>query len=150
MKTQACVLSVLLALTGAGASLAPTQAQASDTCARISTFDIAPRKQDLHRAILIGVDGGMPGPLDSTSWRIEPGRHVLKLAEAIDAREFSPAQQRDRDGRRSNRYKTLEIDAEPGITYRVAAKFIRSKRLDIRGGGYWEPVIWKESAESCR
>lgn len=150
MKSRVHLLAALIALSCTSPGLRPAHAESSDTCARISTFDIAPRKQDLHRAVLIGVDGGMPGPLDSTSWRIEPGRHVIKLAEAVDAREFSPAQQRDRDGRRADRYKTIEIDAEPGITYRLAAKFIRSGRLDIRGGGYWEPVVWKESAEPCR
>lgn len=150
MRPATCVLVGLIALASASLSSRPAQAQTADSCARISTFDIAPRKQDLHRAILIGVDGGMPGPLDSTSWRITPGRHVVKLAEAIDGREFSPAKQRDRDGRRGHRYKTIEIDAEPGITYRIAAKFIRSKRLDVRQGGYWEPVVWKETVESCR
>lgn len=124
-------------------------ASAAASCARISTFDVAPRSQNLHRAILIAVDGAMPGPLDASSWRITPGKHTIKLAEAVDAREFSALKQRDRDGRHADRYKTIEIDAKPGITYRLAAQFHREHRLQIRDGRYWAPVVWKEVSESC-
>lgn len=125
-------------------------AAADDRCARISTFDVAPRKQQLFPAVLIAVDGRLPGPSNAASWRLEPGRHVLKVAEAIDPKRFTPLQNRERDGRNPDRYKTLEIDAQPGITYRLAARFHVDRRDDMRSGGYWEPVIWKESAESCR
>lgn len=122
-----------------------------DRCARISTFDIAPRKQKLYPAVLIAVDGRLPGPTSASSWRLEPGPHTLTVAEAIETHEFSGVQLRQRDGReRRDRYKTLQITAEPGITYRLAAQFKPDARTSIRDGAYWEPVIWKQSAESCR
>ena len=141
-----------LALTALGAtSLHSASAQAADTgtCARISTFDNAPRRQNLHRAVLVAVDGGMPGPLDASSWRITPGKHTIKLAEAVDGREFSALKQYERDGHQPDRYKTIEIDAKPGVTYRLAAEFQRAHRLQIRDGQYWQPVVWKETPESC-
>jgi hypothetical protein len=136
------ILFALLAGSMAGA------AQAS-SCARVSTFDSAPRSQQLFPAVLIAVDGELPGPTGAESWRITPGRHVLKVAEAIEPNRFTAPQNRERDGRNSDRYKTLEIDAQPGVTYRLAARFHHDRRHPMREGKYWEPVIWKESPESC-
>lgn len=118
-------------------------------CARVSVVDVAPRAQKLYPAVLIELDGALPGTMTSETWRITPGKHTLKVAEAIAPHEFNMVQLRQRDGRFSDRYKTLEIVAEPGITYRLAAKFHPDQRQKIRSGDYWEPVIWKESRESC-
>ena len=131
------------------ALLLPALAVAADSCARISTFDIAPRTEKLFPAVLIEVDGGLPGPTSAETWRLSPGKHTLKVAEAIASYEFNAVQLRQRDGRQLNRYKTLDIVAEPGITYRLSAKLIMDKRHKIRTGEYWQPVIWKESPEPC-
>lgn len=122
---------------------------AASSCARVSTFDVAPRTDKLYRAVLIAVDDKTPGPALSDSYRITPGRHVLKVAEAIDSKQFIGAQNRERDGRRSDRYKLLEIDAEAGYTYFLAARFHVDRRNEIRSGAYWEPVIWKQREVSC-
>jgi hypothetical protein len=135
-------LLALLALT------LPLRLQAS-SCARVSTFDSAPRAQQLFAAVLIAVDGRLPGPSGAQSWRIQPGKRVLKVAEAIEPNRFTPLQNRERDGRRADRYKTLEIDAEPGITYRLAVRFHSDRRNPMRSGEYWEPVVWKQSSEPC-
>ena len=131
------------------AGLALNGAASADSCARISTFDSAPRSQQLFPAVLIAVDGKLPGPIGVESWRITPGKHVLKVAEAIEPNRFTFTQNRDRDGRNTDRYKTLEIDAQPGITYRLAVRFYPDRRNPMREGRYWEPVIWKESPEPC-
>ncbi|MBD8527957.1 PDZ domain-containing protein [Pseudomarimonas arenosa] len=121
------------------------------SCARVSTFDVSPRTQELHRAVLIAIDGELPGPLSAATFRITPGKHVLKVAEAIDGYEFTPVQLRQRNRQMLDvRYKELELVAEPGITYRLAAKLHRDQRHQIYSGNYWEPVIWKESPEPCR
>ena len=121
------------------------------SCGRISVFDVAPRNQQLHRAVLIAVDGELPGPTSSDVFRLTPGRHVLRVAEAIDAHQFNDLQRLTRDRRRGDdRYKELEIDVQPGITYRLAAKFNYDQRNSIRDGAYWDPVIWKEVPETCR
>jgi hypothetical protein len=131
-------------------AMLPTAAVAQDTCARVSTFDVASRSQNLFAAVLIAIDGQLPGPVNADSWRIQPGKHTLKVAEAIDANRFSPPQNRERDGRQHDRYKTLTIEAEAGLTYRLAARFYPDKRNDMRGGGYWEPEIWSTKAEACK
>jgi hypothetical protein len=148
MRTTSRFPTLLLAALAAfaGADLVA----AADRCARVSTFDSAPRRQQLFPAVLIAVDGALPGPTTAVSWRLSPGRHVLTVAEAIEPRRFTPLQNRERDGRNAQRYKTLEIDAKPGITYRLAVRFHADRRDDMRRGDYWEPVIWKESPEPCR
>lgn len=135
----------------ANASLAATTGgDGVSRCARISVFDIAPRSRQLHRAVLIAVDGRLPGPSDSTSYRVTPGKHVLTVAEAIDSRRFSLVQGSQRSRLGDERYKKLEIDVQPGITYRLAARFNLEARGNVRSGEYWDPVIWKESPETCR
>lgn len=135
----------------AGAALAATSAGDSESnCGRVSTFDIAPRSQRLYQAMLIAIDGEAPGPAGTHSFRLEPGTHRLTVAEAIDARQFDPIALRQRDGRHPDRYKEIEIVVQPGVTYRLAARFHIEERNSIRDGAYWEPVIWRESPEACR
>lgn len=135
----------------ANASLAGTAGgDGVSSCARISVFDIAPRSQQLHRAVLIAVDGRLPGPSDSTSYRVTPGKHVLTVAEAIDSRRFSMVQGHQRSRLGDERYKKLEVDVQPGITYRLAARFHSEVSSNVRTGEYWDPVIWKENPETCR
>jgi hypothetical protein len=134
----------------AQASLAAEGGDGSSSCGRISVFDIAPRSQQLYRAVLIAVDGKLPGPADLDTRRLTPGRHVLRVAEAIDSRRFADVQQFLRSRQNRDRYKEIELDVQPGITYRLAARFITEERHSIRDGAYWEPVIWKETPEPCR
>ncbi|MGQ0799362.1 MAG: hypothetical protein ACT4NL_04505 [Pseudomarimonas sp.] len=126
-----------------------TRASAGDSCARVSTFDVGARGDNLFAAVLISVDGELPGPTHADSWRIEPGPHTLSVAEAIDSNRFSAINNRARDGSQGNRYKELTLVAEAGMTYRLAARFHPDKANQVRGGGHWEPVIWKTSAEAC-
>jgi hypothetical protein len=134
----------------ANASLAASgDGDGESSCARVSVFDIAPRSQRLYRAVLIAVDGKLPGPTSSEVYRLTPGRHRLTVAEAIDPRQFGDIQRLQRD-RGRDRYKELEVDVQAGITYRLAARFHIEERNSIRDGAYWEPVIWKETAERCR
>ena len=137
------------ALTTALALPFSAQVRADDSCGRVSTFDVAPRKQHLYPAVLIAVDGQLPGPTGADSYRLTPGKHTLKVAEAIDPRQFSTLQNRERDGRAYNRYKTLQIVVEPGTTYMLAARFHRDRRDDMRGGAYWEPEIWTTKSVPC-
>ena len=135
----------------AQASLAAT-AEGDDMsrCGRISVFDIASRRQQLYRAVLIAIDGKLPGPASSESYRLEPGTHTLTVAEAIDSHKFSATQVFERGRLGRERYKTLTVEVQPGITYRLASRFHPEERGRIRDGAYWEPTIWKESPEACR
>lgn len=129
---------------------APAMAAASDGCGRISTFDAAPRAQQIHPAVLIAIDGRLPGPTGSDSFRLTAGRHVLTVAEAIDARQFTAVQQYQRDRGARDRYKTFEIDVKPDTTYRLGARLITERRGDIADNAYWEPVLYGQFQERCR
>lgn len=116
-------------------------------CARISTFDVAPRQQNLHGAIVTTIDGGLPGPHDANSYRVTPGQHVLKVTERIESRYLTF---NDRLRNSSDRYKTLEIDTPVNTTTMIAARLIPGKSGEWQNGAYWEPVAWKQIAEPCR
>jgi hypothetical protein len=133
-----------------GAGAGRVAGDPASSCARVTTFHAAPRSRDLYPARLLAIDGELPGPSAQDSFRIEPGRHVLTVAEIIDEREFSPIanQQRSRHGRQLVR--TIEIDARPGVTYLLSAQLLRDRRGSILDAGYWQPVLWKERAEPCR
>jgi hypothetical protein len=135
------------ALAAIALSTAASPALADSTCARISSFDTAPRGQSLYGAVVISINGRLPTG-DDTS-RVEPGRHVLQVAEAIDANRFTDLELRARDGRRGERYKELVIDAQAGITYRVAARLKTGKDVNVINNTHWEPVVWSEAAEPC-
>lgn len=136
----------------AGAQLAAPAAGDSDsTCGRISVFDVAPRKSHVYPAVLIALGGEVPGPAGNDAYRVRPGRHELTVAEAIDPEQFTSLARVTRDRRSDpDRYKTLVIDVQPGITYRLGAQFHLDERHSIRDGEYWDPVIYTEVAEPCR
>lgn len=120
----------------------------ASACGRISVFGDAPRSQDLHAAKLVTVDGRLPGPTDAAAFRLDPGEHTLTVSEGIESRYLS-FNERLRNAQ-SNRYKTLTIRVEPGTTYFLAARLNKDKVSEWKDGAYWDPVIWKEVAESCR
>jgi hypothetical protein len=134
----------------AAASDGRVPADPDSSCARVSTFDVAPRSRDLYPARLLAVDGELPGPSAQDSFRIQPGRHVLTVAEVIDAREFSPIANQQRSRHSRQLVRTIEIDARPGVTYLLAARLLDDRRGSILDAGYWQPVLWKERAEPCR
>ena len=136
------------AASGATAPAAAATAEAAvRDCARISDFDVAPRQQALHGAIIISIDGSLPGPHGATSFRVRPGPHVLQVAERIESR-YLPFNDRLRNS--SDRYKTLRVDVPPNTTTLVAARLIPDKVNNWQNGAYWEPVAWKQAAEACR
>ena len=118
-------------------------------CGRISTFDNAPRQQQLHGATLIDIDSRQTPMSGQTSVRVSAGRHILKVGEKIDLRYLGFGQRlRDRGG--SERYKTITVDVEADTTYFLAAKINAEHRNEWRDGLYWDPVIWSTSKENCR
>lgn len=131
------------ALGGAAAGAVPTAAATHAGCGRISTFHVAPRSERLYPARLLSIDGAIPGPGDQDTYRLAPGRHLLEVAEDIDAQDLPTAFSRRRAvlGR-----KRLEVVVEPGTTHLVAARLVDT----LGGRDYWEPVVWKTLAEDCR
>jgi membrane-associated protease RseP (regulator of RpoE activity) len=131
--------------TTAATTTAGTPSDASG-CGHISDFDMAPRQQKLHAARIISIDGVSPGPTGSTSFRVSAGAHSVKVAEAIESRYLSF----NARVRSSNAYyKTLRIDVPPDTTVMVAARLNEDKRSEPKDGEFWDPVAWKQVAESC-
>lgn len=124
-------------------------ASAAQGCGRVNIFDVAPRQRDLHAAVLISIDGERSPFEGQTTFRLSAGRHELKVAERIDSRYLS-FNDRLRNSDPDSRYKTLSIEVAPNTTYQLAARLNENKRNAWRDGAYWDPVIWSETAETCR
>jgi PDZ domain-containing protein len=124
-------------------------ADTSQGCGRINDFDVAPRGQRLHKATIIAIDNHTPGPHGSQSYQVSTGPHTLKVAEHIESRYFS-FNDRQRNAQVGGGYKTIEVNVAPDTTYLVAARLNEDQRDNPANGAYWDPVIWKETPETCR
>ena len=118
----------------------------SGSCGRISTFHIAPRSQRLYKARVLSIDGEIPGPADQDTYRVPVGTHVIEIAEIIDSEDLPAARWRQR----RDTEQLLEIDVRPDTTYTLAAHLVDPNARDFARGGYWKPVVWKETTERCR
>jgi hypothetical protein len=139
----------------AAASAAPqenaygTGLNSAEGCGRISAFDVAPRQQQLHAATLIAIDGVTPGPFGAKAYPVKPGRHVVKVGERIESRYIS-FPQAQRNAPLYGGYKSVTVEVEPNMTYLIAAHLNEDQRNNPINGAYWDPVMWKQVAESCR
>jgi len=124
-------------------------AATSQGCGRISDFDVAPRGQGLHKATIIAIDNHVPGPHGSQSFQVPAGPHTLKVAEHIESRYFS-FNDRQRNAQVGGGYKLVEVNVAPDTTYLVAARLNEDQRDNPANGAYWDPVVWKETPETCR
>ena len=140
----------VIASRGFGLSSEPPKA--GSTCARISQDMEPPISQLVFELGVHEIDSRIPGPGDQTVWRLSPGRHVIKVSENIPDRFFTGQQNltRSRQIIRRNDFKLWEIEVEPGMHYRIGARLNKDRRTDIEGGSYWEPVVWRAFANSCK
>lgn len=142
-------VQVASAGSGAVATTAPDQ-QAAAGCGRISDFDVAPRQQQLHAARIILIDGQTPGPGGVESFRVTAGQHVLTVANRIESRYLAFNDMQRNAGMSSSHYKKLTIEIAPNTTTLIAARLNDDKRNEWQHDAYWDPVAWKEVAETCR
>lgn len=143
-RTQVPAATLLI---GAQGDIATAEGVLPGGCGRISTVDVAPRQDDLHRARLQLVDGRNAGTAGQDVFRLPAGLHKLTIAENIDAAYLA---MNERQRSRSVTTKTLLVNIEPDQVYFVAAWLDEQNRHDWSGGGYWQPVVWKISAQRCR
>lgn len=132
------------------AAAADPPAADGSSCARISTFDVAPRNQRVYPAALLLIDGRNAGVSGQQNFRVSPGHHVLTIAERIDRRQL-PSTLIARAGRSYGAStKTLEIDVSAGQIYHLGAQ-LRVDRVPDAGPGesWWEPVIWLTAPARC-
>jgi hypothetical protein len=121
-------------------------------CGRVSTHLRPPVVSErIYPLVLHEIDGRMPGPIASEVHRLGAGRRHLKVSESISGDRFTGWENRKRDTQfRHERFKYLVLDVAPDTTYRLGARLIPQAKSDIRGGRYWEPVVWSEVRERCR
>lgn len=132
---------------GDGVQVASNATAPAPGCGRISTFDVAPRQQQLHRAQLITIDGRAAGPSGSPSYRLSAGPHTLTVAEDIESRYLSfNDRQRNAGG---TRHKDIDVDVKADTTYFLAARLNPDRAREWKDGAYWDPVLWREASERC-
>lgn len=136
-----------VALAAAGRGDNGSAPAAGGGCGRISIFDVAPRQQQLHAATLINIDGRLAGVNGQTVFRVSAGEHVLEVGEAIESRYLGI---NDRQRNAQRKYKTLTVNVAADTTVFVAAQLNEDKRNEWKDGAFWNPVVWRESAEACR
>lgn len=135
-----------------GATNAQTEERgvAGSTCARISTFPGASRSRSLFPVRVMAIEGRGAGDHRQDTFRIPVGQVTIRLAEQIDSSYFPPAVNTLRTRRGADTLHEYVLDAEPGVTYFLAAQLLRDRTERIVDGSYWRPVVWRQRAESCR
>jgi hypothetical protein len=149
---QSVTLPALRLVLGGAAGAASTDADSSVTpsaaegCGRINMMDLAPRQQHLYGATILLADGVTPGPQGAKTVRLDAGLHQLLVAERIPTLEMGMG---DIASRRNSKPKPLTITLAANTTILVAARLNEDRNGHLNDGGYWDPVVWKEMAESC-
>lgn len=131
--------------------LAVTPVAARAGCGRINLVLKPPLRESLFPVLLHTIDGRLGGALINNVYRVSAGRHVLKVSELIpNDRFWGGDNNHRRQLLRNERFKYLELDVQPNMTYRLGLRYFKDKTTRIRDQDYWEPVVWKEVSESCR
>jgi hypothetical protein len=126
-------------------------------CGYVSESGAHPRVSELVFPAAVTRIDGRSTPLSRVNrHRVDAGRRVLIVQEAIDGNRFTNfgLQERQRQLRRqgARRYKVLILDVEPNTRYEIGARLLSGPpSLEaIRDNSYWEPVVWRQTAEACR
>ena len=142
-----------LLLSGRADALGTTSAP---SCGYVSdTQGVVPKSQDIFNVEITQIEGRSTPLLPSNRHRVDSGKRVLVVRELIQERYLNSSQlQQIRKMKKfafARAYKSLIVDVEPGMSYRIGARLIREK-LDtrsIRDNAYWEPVVWSKVPQSC-
>ena len=135
----------------------PVMGDPSSTCAylTVSQGEI-PESRDIFDAMLTRIDGKSTPLTRTNRYRVEPGVHVITLADRIPPKRLPAAANAQiakmKRLEQQHAYKEVEIDVQPGVIYALGAKLLRDK-LDVdsvRGNAYWEPIVWDMRPEPCK
>lgn len=113
----------------------------NQACGRVSVFLTPPSTSDLYPAFINSINGENVRQ-QNPNFILGVGEHQLGIHELIDNNS-------SRRGGRLELEKTLTLHIEENKKYHVAAHFIREKRFERHGEGYWEPVVWKVTEQTC-
>jgi hypothetical protein len=108
---------------------------------------VAPRGERLYAARILLLDGTTPGPQGAASFRVNAGEHRLLVAENIPTNALGIGEMATF---RRQTSKPLTVVVEPGKTAMIAAQLHLANASDLSHGSYWDPVVWKQMAASCR
>lgn len=145
-----------LALSGR-ADIADSVAQGrAQSCGYVSALaGVVPRNQGIFQADITQIDGRSTPIQRTFRHRVNAGKHVLVVREFIDPVRLNSAQllqiAKMKKFALARAYKSLVVDVEPGMSYRIGARLLKDK-LDtqsIRDNAYWEPVVWEKVPEAC-
>ena len=114
-----------------------------------------PESMDIYPGRIMQINGERPR-LVRNAYRLQPGRHVLVIAEAIPPSRLGSAQQvqiiRMQERKDFTGYfKPLMVEVRADTLQRIGVRLVRD-RLDtasLRDNAYWEPVVWEEVARPC-
>lgn len=115
---------------------------ANSACGRISVFFTPPVTADLYPAFINSIDGDNVR-IKNPSFKLAVNNYQVGVHELIDEPSL-------RRGGGSAPEKLIELTIEPNKTYHIAAKFIREKRYQRFDAGYWKPVVWKVTEQTCQ
>lgn len=115
-----------------------------------------PESMDLFPGTIMRIDNDGINAVRET-YRLQPGKHVLVVAENIPAYRLGSAKQVQIQKMKRRRsfgeiYKPLILDVRADRLYRIGVH-LRRDRLDpesIRNNEYWHPVVWEEIPQACR
>jgi len=135
----------------------PVAGDPSSTCAYLTVNQgEVPESRDIFDAVITQIDGKSTPLTRTNRYRVEPGPHVLTVADRIDPKRIPAAANTQiskmKRLEQQRAYKKVELDVQPGLSYALGAKLLRD-RLDvdsIRDNAYWEPVVWDMRAEPCK
>ena len=111
---------------------------------------------DIYPGHIMQINGERPR-LVREGYRLQPGKHLLVVAEAIPRAHLGTAQQAQIDKMRRRKdftgyFKPLLVDVRADTLQRVGVR-LRRDHLDtgsLRDNAYWEPVVWEEVPRECR
>jgi hypothetical protein len=135
------------------ADTSPTGPSTSHCGHVTSEQGVPPQDQDLYEAFITQIDGRSTN--SASRHLVEVGKHTLTVSEEIPPNHLNSAalaqifQMKRREDARA--YKHLEVDVQPGVTYRIGARLLRDKLDDasIDANAYWEPVVWDTLVSKC-
>jgi membrane-associated protease RseP (regulator of RpoE activity) len=156
LRVEAVRNGKTLALSGRADAVDPATQKGARSCGYVSTLaGVVPRSKGVFQAEITQIDGNST-PLQPTNrHRVKTGKRVLVVREFIDPARLNSAQLQQiakmKKFAMARAYKSLVVDVEPGVSYRIGARLLKDK-LDtqsIRDNAYWEPVVWEKVPEAC-
>ena len=142
----------LCALLGASAMSAVAGADPAATtragCGYVSTSAKPPLSQDLYPAEIKRIDGAEARK--TNRHRLAVGSHAISVQELIGSTPRGYTKLRKLGNREvALVYKVIKVDIEPNTSYQIAAR-LRTDQIDPdRPHAYWEPIVWRNTAENC-